>query len=77
MYLLAGVLLLQRCVQSGSVDAEVPGGAEFHVLHQVDLRTTSRHKPPADMQRTFGTEWKFIIIIIIYMIMSHAAQRYL
>lgn len=47
-YLDAAVLLLQGRLQSGRVDAEVPGGALLHVLHQVDL----------DIKRHTHGHWK-------------------
>lgn len=31
------ILLLQRCLQSSSVNAEISWGAQLHVLHQIDL----------------------------------------
>lgn len=36
-YFLTVVLLLQGCVQSSRVDAEVSWGAQLHVLHQINL----------------------------------------
>lgn len=36
-HLLSVILLLQGCVKSVSVDAEISGGAQLHVLHQIYL----------------------------------------
>lgn len=36
-YLRIVVLLLQCCLQSLGVNAEISGGAQLHVLHQIDL----------------------------------------
>ncbi len=51
-YILTVVLLLQSCVQSGGVDAEISWGAQLHVLHQIYLdKHTHTHT------RWWNTEW--------------------
>lgn len=44
-HLLTVVVLLQHCLQSGCVDAEISGRAQFHVLHQVYLHNNNTQTP--------------------------------